>query len=108
MYKTSNNDIHHNVSVDDRNGLIWVHENEGGTRIHDNVFYMGMERVQVFRGPFDSDDWSFENNLFCSRTPDAEITWRERAKYRGNNYVNIKNLPNDPDARCEAPEKTPW
>ena len=108
MYKTSNNDIHHNISVDDRNGLIWVHENEGGTRIHDNAFFMGMENVQVFRGPFDSDDWSFENNLFCSRVPDADIIWRERAKYRGNNYVNIKTRPDDPEARSEAPEKTPW
>ena len=107
MYRTRNNDIHHNISEYDRNGLIWNHENDGGTRIHDNLFYLGMEDVQVFRGPFDSDDWVFENNTFYAMDPDTEIEWRPRAKYNGNNYYNIKDLPDDPNARCEKPDFTP-
>ncbi len=107
MYRTRNNDIHHNISEYDRNGLIWNHENDGGTRIHDNLFYLGMEDVQVFRGPFDSDDWVFENNTFYAADPDTEIEWRPRAKYNGNNYYNIKDLPDDPNARCEKPDFTP-
>ena len=107
MYRTRNNDIHHNISEYDRNGLIWNHENDGGTRIHDNLFYLGMEDVQVFRGPFDSDDWVFENNTFYAPEPNTEIEWRPRAKYNGNNYYNIKNLPDDPNARCEKPDFTP-
>ena len=107
MYRTRNNDIHHNISEYDRNGLIWNHENDGGTRIHDNLFYLGMEDVQVFRGPFDSDDWVFENNTFYAPEPNTEIEWRPRAKYIGNNYYNIKNLPDDPNARCEKPDFTP-
>ena len=107
MYRTRNNDIHHNISEYDRNGLIWNHENDGGTRIHDNLFYLGMEDVQVFRGPFDSDDWVFENNTFYAPEPNTEIEWRPRAKYIGNNYYNIKTLPDDPNARCEKPDFTP-
>ncbi|MBE6615808.1 MAG: right-handed parallel beta-helix repeat-containing protein [Ruminococcaceae bacterium] len=107
MYRTRNNDIHHNISEYDRNGLIWNHENDGGTRIHDNLFYLGMEDVQVFRGPFDSDDWVFENNTFYAMDPDTEIEWRPRAKYNGNNYYNIRTLPDDPNARCEKPDFTP-
>ena len=107
MYRTRNNDIHHNISEYDRNGLIWNHENDGGTRIHDNLFYLGMEDVQVFRGPFDSDDWVFENNTFYAADPDTEIEWRPRATYNGNNYYNIKDLPDDPNARCEKPDFTP-
>lgn len=107
MYRTRNNDIHHNISEYDRNGLIWNHENDGGTRIHDNLFYLGMEDVQVFRGPFDSDDWVFENNTFYAADPDTEIEWRPRAKYNGNNYYHIKTLPDDPNARCEKPDFTP-
>ncbi len=107
MYKTTNNDIYGNVSEHDRNGLIWVHENEGGTRFHDNLFYLSMENVQVFRGPFDSDDWVFENNTFYARLPDTEIEWRPRAKYQGNCYYNIKNLPDDPAPRQEKPDYTP-
>ena len=107
MYKTTNNDIYGNVSEHDRNGLIWVHENEGGTRFHDNLFYLSMEDVQVFRGPFDSDDWVFENNVFYARLPDTEIAWRPRAKYAGNVYYNIKNLPEDPAPRLEKPDYTP-
>ena len=107
MYKTTNNHIHHNLSVDDYNGLIWVHENDGGTRFHDNTFYLNMEGVQVFRGPFDSDDWTFENNDFICRLPDTELRWCPRAKYNGNNYVNVKNLPDDPNPRCEEPKIKP-
>lgn len=107
MYRTRNNDIHHNISEYDRNGLIWNHENDGGTRIHDNLFYLGMEDVQVFRGPFDSDDWVFENNTFYAADPDTEIEWRPRARYNGNNYYHIKTLPDDPNARCEKPDFTP-
>ena len=107
MYRTRNNDIHHNISEYDRNGLIWNHENDGGTRIHDNLFYLGMEDVQVFRGPFDSDDWVFENNTFYAPEPNTEIEWRPRAKYNGNNYYNIKTIPDDPNARCEKPDFTP-
>ena len=107
MYKTTNNDIYGNVSEHDRNGLIWVHENEGGTRFHDNLFYLSMENVQVFRGPFDSDDWVFENNTFYARLPDTEMEWRPRARYSGNNYYNIANLPDDPMARQEKPDYTP-
>ena len=66
-----------------------------------------MENVQVFRGPFDSDDWTFENNTFYARLPGTEIEWRPRAKYCGNNYYNIANLPEDPTARQEKPEHTP-
>ncbi|MBR5523708.1 MAG: hypothetical protein IKU51_00365, partial [Clostridia bacterium] len=105
--KTTNNHIHHNLSVDDYNGLIWVHENDGGTRFHDNTFYLNMEGVQVFRGPFDSDDWTFENNDFICRLPDTELRWCPRAKYNGNNYVNVKNLPDDPNPRCEEPKIKP-
>ena len=101
MYKTTNNDIHHNVSVSDRNGLIWVHENDGGTRIHDNYFDMCMEGVQVFRGPFDSDDWALEGNAFICRQPDSEMDWRPRCKYAGNVYWNIQNLPDDATAKVE-------
>ena len=107
MDRTRNNEIHHNISENDCNGLIWNHENDGGTRIHDNLFYLGMEGVQVFRGPYDSDDWTFENNTFYAMDPDTEIQWRQRAKYNGNNYYNIKNLPDDPNARCEKPDFTP-
>ncbi|MBR5445905.1 MAG: right-handed parallel beta-helix repeat-containing protein [Clostridia bacterium] len=107
MYKTRNNDIHHNISEYDRNGLIWNHENDGGTRIHNNLFFLCMEDVQVFRGPFDSDDWVFENNTFYALDPDTEIEWRPRAKYNGNNYYNIKNLPDDPNPRCVKPDFTP-
>mgnify|MGYP006923378696 CR=1 FL=1 len=39
--------------------------------------------------------------------PNTEIEWRPRAKYNGNNYYNIKTLPNDPNARCEKPDFTP-
>ncbi len=104
MNQTTNNEIHHNISEHDRNGLIWNHENHGGTRIHDNLFYLSMENVQVFRGPYDSDDWVFENNTFCARVPDTHIEWKPRAKYSGNNYYNIANLPEDPNPRCEKPE----
>ena len=63
-----------------------------------------MENVQVFRGPYDSDDRVFENNTFCARLPDTHINWKPRAKYSGNNYYNIANLPEDPNPRCEKPE----
>ena len=104
MYKTTNNDIHHNVSFNDRNGLIWVHENDGGTRIHDNYFDMCAENVEVFRGPFDSDDWVLENNAFVCRQENRHIHWRPRAKYVGNTYWNIANLPDDPTAQVEQAE----
>ena len=107
MNRTTNNEIHHNVSEHDRNGLIWYHENNGGTRIHDNLFYLSMEKVQVFRGPYDSDDWVFENNTFYARLPDTPIDWKPRARYSGNNYYNIANLPKDPAPRSEKPEFIP-
>jgi hypothetical protein len=49
----------------------------------------------------------FENNTFYARLPDTEMEWRPRARYSGNNYYNIANLPDDPMARQEKPDYTP-
>lgn len=107
MNRTWNNEIYGNISENDCNGLIWYHENNGGTHIHDNLFYIGMEETQVFRGPYGSHDWDFVNNTFYCRKPETEIFWNETPIYRGNNYYNIANLPNDPDARSEQPDFVP-
>ena len=107
MNNIRNSRIYGNVSENDCNGLIWLHDNEGGTEFRDNTFYLGMDHVQVFRGPYDSADVTFENNTFIARNPDTEILWKDAPCYRGNNYYNIKNLPDDPNARQEKPDFTP-
>lgn len=101
MDKTWNNVIRYNISQNDRNGLIWEHKNEGGTHFYNNTFYMGMEETSPFRGPYDSQDWSFTNNIFYFRQP-TEIEWKPGAKYRSNCYVNV-NLPDDPEAFSGEP-----
>lgn len=107
MNSTWNNEIYGNISENDCNGLIWYHENNGGTHIHDNLFYIGMEETQVFRGPYGSHDWEITNNIFYCRKPGTEIFWNKTPIYRGNNYYNIATLPNDPDARSEQPDFVP-
>ncbi len=95
MYNTRNNVIRYNISKNDCNGLIWIHENEG-THFYNNTFYMGMEEVSPFRGPYDCQRWTFTNNIFCFRVP-TQIEWKEGADYRANCYMNV-NAPHDPEA----------
>ncbi len=95
MNFTWNNVIRYNISQNDRNGLIWIHENEG-SYFYNNTFYMGTEDISPFRGPYDCHKWTFVNNIFAFRVP-TEIEWKEGAEYRSNCYVNV-NVPNDTEA----------
>lgn len=100
MNHTWNNVIRYNISQNDRNGLIWIHENEG-SYFYNNTFYMGTEEVSPFRGPYDCHKWTFTNNIFYFRVP-TEIEWKPGAEYRSNCYVNV-NLPDDPEAFAGEP-----
>lgn len=108
MHSAYNNDIYGNISENDRASIFYPDpDGAPGTHIHDNIFYLGMEEMNLFRGPVTREPWKFTNNTFYSRVPGMEINWNPAHTYEGNNYYNIKNIPEDAAARCEKPDFEP-
>ncbi len=107
MGGVKNSEVYGNISENDRNGIFWGGDGDINTHIRDNVFYLGMEGVKVFRSPYDRSDWEFTNNTFYARVPGTEVHWKTKARYRGNNYWNIANLPDDPEPKSVKPDFEP-
>ena len=97
MNRTSGNVIRYNISRNDQAGLFWINDNEG-TSVYNNTFYLGYEHASVFRVTPEHRDLLLANNIFCFRLPGGEANWTPHARYQSNCYCNAATLPDDPGA----------